>query len=251
MDNTINFKGAFIVKKPTPALREFLTPKNMSLGKKPLIFENFAGKDDILYVVNDAVDKRIATTLIQIPDICFKYYPKLNLQSGFKKNEPSLALEILSKAKDSIITTKAKLMEAVRAKSSKFLNANIRRIHAKNLKLIEEEKLIIGLNDKLKDKELRKDIDVQTGVCRIFTQVWNPEKRKYSRYTLLEITPPGEKGYCYARYTPPLSENEKTRRIAIRNGKKIFEYTEPASAVFRENESNAKKYYQQQLQNKW
>lgn len=246
MDTNINFKGAFLIKNPTPELKNAITPV---LKKKDLLYKNLKQKGDILYVVPNERDKDIANMMLYAPNLKFKYFPTLNPKSGFVKDDTSKAMSILKEFSDSIITTKNKLLSAIR-KPLNLTNTSIRRIQEKNLNTMQKE-TFLNFNE---DKYV-KNIDVQTGVCTI--------KLKGTKQTVLEITPPGKNRICYAKYTP-VSLKEPIRRIALKDGKNIFEYEQSTSdkyidsissdkyvaLKFKENFNEAKKYYAEKLASK-
>ena len=241
MDNSINFKGVFVVNKPNVILRQAI--KAAGKLKPDQILPEYSGKNTVLYSVRDSFDKNVANILIGTPNVKFRYYPTLDSKSGFDVNNKQEALNMLAKAKESAITAKEKLISVFKQKNRDVLINNIRRIQERNLKLMSKETFI-----DFSDSKYRKCIDVQTGVCKIFTEVPNRKKGNTSRHTLLEITPPDTTGICYAKYTP-VSIEESTRRIAInKNGEKMFEYKNPAPIYFKENVKKAKQYYASQFE---
>jgi len=194
MDNSINFRGAFLVKQPTPKLKQGI--KSVIKDKPQQIFKNFAGKGDELYVVENSIDKEVAEFLRTISNIKFKYYPTLNTKSGLNVRKPEEAVNILRAAD----------------------------VQEKNLELMCEETKV-----DFKDPKFKKNIDVKTGVCTVKTNYIDHKTGKRREHTLLTITPPGKFGTCYAKYEPVPSEemtvqNDTTRRIAIKNGTKVLEY---------------------------
>jgi len=229
MDNSINFKGAFLIKRPTPALRsevESVIKKTKETGlgaeidsnlkKGVQIFNNFSNSEDVLYVVRNKYDRSIAQVLLRTPNVSFKYYPSLSTKSGFDTEKPKEAKNIIQAA-ETEITTKTKLLEAIR-KPVNVSKTTLKIVHDKNLKLIQKE-VFLDLND----KKYKKNIDFQTGICTVKTYTRNIINGTKKEHTLLSITPPGKFGVCYAKYTP-VSLEEPTRRIAIKNGIKILEY---------------------------
>ena len=241
MDNSINFKGVFIVNKPNVVLRQGI--KTAGKLKQDQIYQEFTGKNSVLYKVRDCLDKNVANILIGTPNVKFRYYPNLNNKANFSPENKTQALSILAKVKDTAITTKEKLINIFKQKNHNFLKNNIIRIQERNLKLMSKETLI-----DFNEKDYRKCIDVQTGMCKIFVEKPNKLTGKTSRHTLIEITPPDKLGNCYAKYTP-VSLEESTRRIVInKNGEKIFEYQNPAPKYFKYNSKIAKNYYTEQMQ---
>ena len=241
MDNSINFKGVFVVNKPNIVLRQAI--KSAGKLKPEQILPEYSGKNTFLYMVRDCFDKNVANILIGTPNVKFKYYPALNSKSNFNPENKAEALNMLVKAKDTAITTKEKLINIFKQKNRDVLKNNIRRIQERNLKLMSKETLI-----DFNEKDYRKCIDIQTGVCKIFVERPNQLTGKTSRHTLVEITPPDKLGNCYAKYTP-VSLEENTRRIVInKNGEKIFEYQDPVPKYFKYNSKLAKDYYSTLMQ---
>ena len=240
MDNKINFKGVFVVNKPNVVLRQAI--KSAGKLKPENILPEYSAKNTVLYQVRDCFDKNVANILIGTPKSKFKYYPTLDGKSGFNVENKAEALDMLVKAKETVITSKEKLINAFRQKNRNILKTNIRRIQERNLKLMSKETFI-----DFNDKNYKKNIDVQTGVCKVFLEQQDRLTGKVSKHTLLEITPPDKSGNCYAKYTP-VSIEEPTRRIAIdKNGEKMFEYKDPAPIYFKYNVKNAKQYYASQF----
>ncbi len=254
MDNSINFKGTFLIHKPSVEVKQALSS---AIGKKKHIFNNFINPNDTLYVVRDSADKKIAETIKNLSDVQFEYYPNLSTKSGFETKNLNKAIQIIQNYKGEIINTTDKLLAKIK-KPVKFSKTYINKIHDKNIKAIEKEASV-----KFNDNELIKGVDTQSGVYTIKAPVkdsnGHPEKR-----TILRVSPPGRFGICYAEYIP-LSAKEDTRRIAInRNGKKIFEYINEKSdttsetiskeknvpSVFENNFQAAKKYYKEQMNKK-
>ena len=251
MDNSINFRGAFIIKHPYADI----IPK-AALGSKNQVFKNFNAKGDTLYVVRDFYDKNIADIISATPNIKFKYYPTLNTYSGFDTQKTKEAKSILAKAAETAITAKNKLLAATRRPPKDLLETNIKRIQEKNLKFVKKEFFI-----DIDEVNYSKHIDVNTGICKILTKKQNPKTKKMISHTLVEISHPGKYGICYVTYTP-VTTKELTRRWAIQNGEKIVEYPNSDSSTyidsiksgqksisdsFRENATEAVKYYTETL----
>ena len=237
MDNSINFKGAFLIKQPTNALiKNELLP---ILGKRKQIINNINDKNDVLYVVKNRFDKGIADVLVKTEGAEFKYYPKLNLKSGFDDQQPEAARNILKTYTKKIIDTIDELGKYFIPKPKKPFD--IIKIQANNLKTIEEKTLM-----DITGSRYRTNIDHQSGVCSVYTLIKKTsDSSKTVRHTLITITPPGKYGISYARVIPTYNESNKDvmRRYAIKNGEIIFEYTEPGSKTFLKHEVDAKKHY--------
>ena len=253
MDNSISFKGAFLIKQPTYAFREAIKPV---LGKKKQIIENINKNGDVLYVVRDTADRDVANFLLETPNAKFSYFADLSTKSGFDTEKPADALQKLKEYKGLIISTKNRLLAKIRRPVNVF-KSNIRVVQERNLKAMQK---ITSLD--FSDKAFKKNVDVQTGVCTIKTYKRDYRNGKNREHTLLTITPPGKYGICYAQYIP-VSEEQVTRRVALKNGEKIFEYPTSESSKyidlfanknkpsvkddFMQNANDAKEFYKMQL----
>lgn len=237
MDNSINFKGAFLIKQPTAkVIQNKLTPL---LGKKYQIIPNMSDKGDVLYVVRNSFDKGIADELVKTKDAKFEYYPKLNTKSGFDNEKPEEARNILASYTKKIIDKVEDLGKCFITKPKKTVD--IVKVQANNLKAVENKTFV-----DITGNNFRTNIDHQNGVCSVYTMVDKMgDSKKKVRHTLITITPPGQYGISYARYIPALSESSKNemRRFAIKNGEVILEYNEAGSKTFIEHEDAAKKHY--------
>ena len=69
MDNSINFKGAFLVKQPTQILKNNILP---ALGRKKQIIENVSENGDVLYVIRNSHDRDVAKVLYNTKNAKFK-----------------------------------------------------------------------------------------------------------------------------------------------------------------------------------
>ena len=249
MDNSISFKGAFLIKHPTP---EYKNAIKSALGKKKHIFENLNNKGDVLYVVRNSADKDVANFICENPDTKFSYFPGLSTKSGFDTNKSSDAMQKLKDYKGLVISNINKLMARIK-KTFSLTKSNIWITQNKNLKLMQKETLL-----NFNDKDFKRHVDAQTGVCTVKALKKDNNTGKISEHKILTITPPGKYGVCYAKYTP-LSSKEAPRRIAIKNGEKIFEYISSDSEaiadknknsvdeLFNTNVKDAKEYYKNQM----
>lgn len=241
MDNSINFKSAFVVYKPNVVLRQAI--KAAGKLNQNQILPEYAGKNTVLYVVNDSFDKNVANILIGTPKSKFRYFPTLDNKSGFNVDNKPEALDMLIKARETAINTKEKLINIFKQKNRDIIANNINKIHKINLELLSKE-----ISIKLDDNNYKKQINTQTGICKVITDVIDSKTGKTSKHTLIKITPPDKSGICYATYIP-ISKKEKMRSIAInKNGEKVFEYSNPTSEYFKGNIKKAKKYYLSLLQ---
>lgn len=242
MDNSINFKGAFLIKQPTPALKDKLAPALKNMKKQ--ILQNVKKEGDVLLVVRNNFDKELGDIILETKNVKFKYYPNLNTKSGFDPKKPEEALQLLRSASKKAIDTKEKLEQFFRTILKKPVD--IVKLQANNLETVQKETYI-----DLTENCYRTNIDYKSGICSVYTMVKDPKTGKSSRHTLINITPPDKYGISYARYTPVseyrnsrrVAEDKSMRRLAIKNGEVIFEYNQPASESFIKNEAEAKKHY--------
>ena len=79
MNNTVNFKGAFIIKNAKPEIKNEILN---TVGKNKQIFENYSPRQ-VLYIVQDKMDKSILEIIKKNKLDCFEYHPNLNNKSGF------------------------------------------------------------------------------------------------------------------------------------------------------------------------
>ena len=242
MDNSINFRGTFLIKKPTPELKEAILPILSTANKsKNLVFDNVMNSGDVLFVTSNYYDKSIANEILSIPNIQFKYFPTLTKKSGFVKDDTEGAKSILKQYSKTAISAKNKLLSAIK-KSVNLRKINILRIQDKNLECAQKVfHFDLGKNN----HEYTKNIDIKTGMCTVKKLIKDKNTGKLKKHVLLQITPPGRYGISYAAYIP-VSEEENMRRIAIQNGEKIFEYTGP-NETFNKNVALARQHYLEQM----
>ena len=250
MDNSINFKGAFLVKptsyanknnfNPIHEVQETLTPL-LEKSKKQII-HNVTSNGDILYVVSNSSDKQVAEKLLSIKHINLRYYPTLSTKSGFKNNAVD-AKRILRSAADKVINTKEKLLNYIASKIKPIDYAAYKR----NIDVIMNAVFPNSLKN-----DYIASFNHSNGICTVYTMTTNPVTNTRRKHTLINITPPGKDGISYARYSPIIQNNgdmrmpssdQSTRRFALKSGKILFEYTEPGSSDFKYNEEAAIAYY--------
>ena len=242
MDNSINFKGAFYIKRPTVELtnnlHKVLSNENGKYKRGIQIIKNMSNTGDVLYVVRDSFDKNISNVLLNTKNAKFRFYPGVNTKFGFDDQQPVEAKNILQKAAKKIIDKKYELENYFKPKIKKPVD--IVKIQARNLKIIQDKTFI-----DVSGSEYKTNIDHQTGVCSVYTMIENPKtKKKDLRHKLVSITPPDKFGISYARINPiRSSNNDGMRRLAIQSNDVIFEYDVLGLKTFVGNEVAAKQHY--------
>ena len=109
MDNSINFKGAIILKQPPKSVeRRFIS----TLGNNRLIYNNFTPKGDTLYITAKKDDKRIAEFLKRNV-VDFEFFTDLGLESGFKNKLYKEAKAIIDECNSRVLTTTNELVKAM------------------------------------------------------------------------------------------------------------------------------------------
>lgn len=232
MNNSINFRGSFLIKQPIQALiKDDLA---QILGKRHQVINNINENGDVLYVVNNRFDKGIADLLIKTDDAKFKYYPEVNTKICFDKQKPKEVQSILRMASKKIIDTVEKLEEYFLPKPKKPID--IVSVQANNLKTIQKENFI-----DMTSNDYKTNIDYQNGICSVYTMLENGKNgKKTVKHSLIQITPPDKYGISYARITP---DSQDATMLAIKNGEVIFEYKKIGLETFIRNEAAAKQYY--------
>ncbi len=200
MDNSINFKGAFLLHKPTVAVKKSILP---TLGKHKQIFNNFINEGDVLYITRKGADKNIAEFLTH-HRTKFKYYPELSTKSGFDGEKPIEAKQILDDYKDKIVTTASELKSIF--KFNKFLLSFSTRKKDNTL-----EKCMETLKLDFQEYDIKK--------LNGFNEVYTKDRDKKLVATISE---PGQYGFRYVRIEPKTSGDE-VERYAVRDGE-TFRY---------------------------
>lgn len=200
MSDNINFKGAFLVHKPTKILQQGIMSRT---GKHRQIFHDFAQKGDMLLITRKGRDSEIAEFITQ-HRANFKVYPKLSTKSGFDDQKPLEAMEILKNTNTPVLTKKTELIDWY-----KLYDVFVRKAENKQKKLNDNIFKALGFNKK---EEIIKN------------------KNGYSIITdtngklLAKVSAPGRYGISFA-YIEPKTTDDSPLRYAIKEGKVIFEYT--------------------------
>ena len=222
MDNSVSFKGAFLLKQPTPKLQKEILSV---LGCHRQIFNNFTPEGDVLYVTRKGCDKNVAEFLTR-HKTGFEYYSTLSTKSGFDVDFPDEAKNILSSCGTKPITKRGQLVEFFKLRqyipafSTKHKNNTV-ELSLKALGFNSENSIISKKNG-------YSDIKGKNGQL------------------LARISEPGQYGISFAFvFVEPKEQKivyESPLRYAVRGGEKIFQYTsESGRAQFLKNFNKAVK----------
>ena len=227
MDNSVNFKGAIILKQPTPRIQRMI---KSSLGTHHQILKNFTPEGDVLYIVRRGKDKSVAEFLTH-HRTKFEFYIDLSTKSGFDDEKLDEARQILAGYKSKIISTVDELKDFFRL-GSKNIALPFSKKHKANPLEASVKALDIDINNVvINQKNGYSDIADKNGKL------------------LARISAPGQYGISFAfKYLEPKNKdfvdpNENlTQRFALRGGEKIFQYTnESGRAQFLKNYNRAVK----------
>ncbi len=230
MDNTINFKGAFLLKQPTAAVKRGILPK---IGKHNQIFNDFINKGDMLYITRKGCDKDVAEYLTH-HRTKFEYYTDLSTKSGFDIEKPAEAKSILENYKGTIITKIYELKNMFKLKTVNLGFSTKKRDNTLN-------QAISALKLDMSDKIIKR----RNGFNEIYTR---------DGVLVASISEPGQYGFRYARIEPknPKDPSDEVRRYAVRGGEIQFTYANNpdedlanGSTAFLKNYLKAVKYNRQ------
>ena len=218
MDNSINFKGAILLKQP---IKNNLDKKILKeLGTHRQIFENFTPEGDILYITRKGRDKSIADFLTH-HKTKYEFYPNLSTKSGFDNELYNEAREILANSDTKPLTTKNQLINYFKLKVYKPAFSTKRKDNP-----IEQSMKALGFNSK--DQIINK----KNGYYEIVDK---------NGLLLARISGPGQYGISFA-FVEPKNADESPLRYAVRGGEIIFQYTsESGRAQFLKNYNRAVK----------
>ena len=209
MDNSINFKGAFWIKQPKTSVKQSIIQK---LGKSPMIFSDFTKEGDILLITSKSADKNVAKILVRHPKTKFNYYQDLNTKSGFNKNYPEKALNILLDYKKKVYTNISELKRIFKIQKSGF-NFSIRK------KDNTMEKCMKTLDLDFKDYDIIK----RDGFNEVYTK--DADKK-----LVAIISEPGQGGFRYARLEPQ-KPGDTVKRYAVLPGEKFVYVNNPDNKI--------------------
>lgn len=216
MDNSINFKGAVIVRKPTLIVKKSIVK---TIGKNRHI-DNFLRDGDILYITRKSQDKDIADILAH-HRAKFEYYPNLSIKSSSNEEIYNEAGESIVKSQEKPLTKRSELINYF--KLNKFSQAFSTK---KTDNPIEYSLRALGYNTENQVVRRRNG----------YSEVRNKDGQLLAR-----ISGPGQYGISFA-YVEPKNTDESPLRYALRGGSIIFQYTsESGRAQFLKNYNNAVK----------
>lgn len=218
MDNSINFKGAIILRQP---LKNNIEHKMLNvIGEHHQIFENFTPEGDILYITRKGCDKNIADFLTH-HRTKYEFYTDLSTKSGFDEQLPEEAKEIITNSNSKKLTKKDELIDFFKLKEFKPLFSKKRKDNP-----IEYSLKALGFNTKNQTVKQRNG----------YSEVINSDGKLLAR-----ISGPGQYGISFA-FVEPKNVDESPLRYAIRGGEIIFQYTsESGRAQFLKNYNKAVK----------
>ena len=217
MDNTINFKGAIILKQPTPKIQNKIAKV---LGAHKQIIQNFTPEGDVLYITRKGCDRNVADFLTH-HRTKYEFYTDLSTKSGFDEELINEAREIIQKSTSRVLTKKDELI--------KFFKLNeIRPLFSKKRKDNPIEYSLKALGYSTKDQTVKK----RNG----YSEVMSSDGKLLAR-----ISGPGQYGISFA-FVEPKNADESPLRYALRGGEIIFQYTsESGRAQFLKNYNMAVK----------
>ena len=209
MDNSINFQGAFWLKKPSNSIQRRI---KANLGYDYQIIKNLSSNGDILYITEKDADRKVAKVLANNRVKNFKYYPDINTKSGFSVNMPSEeAVKVLSNYKDGIVSSISKLKNIFKLGSISY-----KTIGRKKNTL---EKCMQTLDLNTNDYNIVK----QDGFSEIYTK--DADKK-----LVAIISEPGQYGFRYAKIVPQ-QKGEEVKMYAVLPGEKFTYINTPNSKI--------------------
>lgn len=93
MDNNINFKGGFLLKKPSRNMWEKIY--NDTVPKNRVIINDLYEKDNIFFASKNFYDSQILSYLLSKKNLKFTYYPNVNLKNQFDSYYPEETIKVL------------------------------------------------------------------------------------------------------------------------------------------------------------
>ena len=206
MDNSINFKGAFLINKPSIQIQQKILSK---LGNNYQIIKNLKSEGDILYITEKNSDKKVAKFLTEHKETKFKYYPELSTESGFHKNISSKEItDILSNYRNKALSTISELN-----KIFKFNQNNYKFLTRKKDNTLEKSMKTLDLNP--------KDFDIKK--LDGFSEIYTKDKDKK---LVAIISEPDKNGFRYARLEPQ-KPGDTLKRYAVLPGEKFTYINNP------------------------
>ena len=226
MDNSINFRGAILLKQPT---KNNIEKKMLKvIGSHHQIFKNFTPEGDILYITRKGADKNVAE-LLSHHRTKYEFYTDLSTKSGFDDDLYEEARTILKNSKSTILRTRDELIDFFKLKKFQPIENATRKNNQINMSL-----KALGLNPE------ENIVNKKNGYYDVTDADGNLKAR---------ISGPGQYGISFAYlYKEPEAATESkdiyksTKRYAIRGKDIIFQYTnESGRSQFLKNYSRAVK----------
>jgi len=224
MNNSINFKGAFLLKQPKTAIKKAILNESIA-GKHKQVFENFTPEGDMLLVTRKGKDNDVADFLTH-HRTKYEVYTDLSTKSGFDNVLYDKAKEILKSTNSKILTTRNELIDFFKLKNFKSPYSKKRKDNP-----IENSLKALGFSDK--DQVLTS----KNGYFEVNDKEGN---------LLARISGPGQYGisFAFVKRKDPITNKliNELDRYALRGGEIIFKYTnESGRAQFLKNYNRAVK----------
>lgn len=225
MNNNIsstNFKGTFLVnyKNTLPGMRKALEEKAGKHGK--IIFENFEGKDSVLYVLRNSKDYDVAN-FIKKNELRFKYMPEIDTKLQFESDAPEKVEEYISKYKPKVIRKISEMIDFVTNNRQK--NKAIKDSH-----ISFYDKILTNLKINIVGQKQKNSKGIMT--------------IKDDKGGFVCISPKSKNGFSYV-YSKPSNSYDDIMRYAIdENGNVVRTFQDPdAITKFSENFNKAVKHH--------
>ena len=213
MDNNINFRGGFLIKKPST---EIWNGIQSVLPRKKCVFQEFNAEGDKFFAIKDCHDAQIARYILDTNKnagknsknkIKFQYYPEINLKTGLDTYFPEEARKTID-GETQVIKTNKKLENQFFSKKEEEIVPIYKKYRWKENDHISQTLKAL----KLKDDECK--VTIENGITMIYDLKGN---------AIAAASPNGHKGinfvYEYSR------DGKNSRKLAVdRNGEIIWEY---------------------------
>ena len=201
MDNTINFKGAFLIKKTSPEVKRNLINSFEKKGK--FVYDNFKNTNDLFLVVRDEKDKFVADFINKHNITNFKYFPSLNTSSGFHYNKPEEADKIIKEKKPKYIKT---------------INTLIKYFKNLGVDLNESDKKYIN--------ETLKAVNIKPKEHRIENNAGYYIVKDKNNTTVARISPKNKYGINFIHVIPKCTDHSPIR-YSVKDGIKLAKFEKP------------------------
>ena len=197
----INFKGGFLIKKPTRCQWEQI--KDV-LPKKKCVFETFNDEGDKFFAIKSCYDEDMAKYILN-QKFKFAFYPNINLKSRLDTYFPEEAHKVIDAQTDVIINRK---------ELRKFLVSNqapfsVPKYRWKPNDHIEKTYSALGLNpSECKTK-------IKDGITYIFDK---------NGKNIAKASPNNEKGVNFV-YIYPKNHDDPSQRFALSQGGERYDFS--------------------------